>query len=81
MSQSFTELRVAIFISYCLLASCSCSGFTDANGYGSCQKIMGKGPICYVNKPSICKDLVDSESMIERQYSWEACEKLGGKVD
>ena len=53
---------------------CSCNTFVDENGFGNCEKVKvegdKRGPICYVNKPSTCKDLVNANGM---DYSWEAC--------
>ena len=40
--------------------------------WGNCTGIYQSGPICYVNEPSNCSDLVFSKSIL-RHYSWEAC--------
>ena len=54
---------------------CSCSSFVNKNGFGKCLKdYKHKGPICYVNEPSNCKDLFGSTDSNEHQYSWTACE-------
>ena len=53
---------------------CSCSSYVDPDyGWGNCQKSYGKGPICYVNEPSTCTDIVDARSYGPTGYSWEAC--------
>ena len=51
---------------------CSCSDYVSNTGFGNCQKIFKKSPICYVNEPSTCTDLVKS-TLTGKQYSWEAC--------
>merc|ERR1712018_563901 len=51
---------------------CSCSDYVTSSGYGNCKKKFKIGPICYVNEPSTCTDLVESQSTGKR-YSWDAC--------
>lgn len=53
---------------------CSCGDFVTADtGLGMCQKdFNSKGPICYVNEPSTCSDLVRG-SNTGRLWSREAC--------
>ena len=63
------------------MGSCSCSEYVNANGFGNCTKVYGKGPICYVNKPSNCQDLQRSTTDPDKQYSWEACEKTQGNLE
>ena len=57
---------------------CSCSNHT-AGIFGRCRSKYERskyksGPMCYVNEPSNCTDLVFSKSQ-KRWYSWEACVK------
>ena len=60
---------------------CSCNkrlGMWDKQQYmGVCKMNWGnQGPICYVNEPSTCKDLMWSEKDKNGKragYSWEAC--------
>ena len=62
------------------LDNCDCNEYVSANGYGNCKKVYGKGPICYVNQPSTCQDLRNSNSDVGKQYSWEACKQLPGNI-
>ena len=39
---------------------CSCNELVGKSGYGRCEKEFVVGPVCYVNQPSTCTDLVDS---------------------
>ena len=50
---------------------CSCSD-TIINGYGDCKKKLRNKLICYVNEPSICPDLRES-NLLNKMYSAEAC--------
>ena len=59
------------------VGGCTCSDFVNKNGYGLCRKDYKDGPICYVNLPSQCKDLVNSSKDPSKKYSWEACKNLG----
>ena len=65
-----------------LIADCSCDPkitlrYKDGKEVGACNTIYknkgGNGPICYVNQPSSCKDLVANRNDPSKQYSWEAC--------
>ena len=57
---------------------CSCVPFKAQTGYGNCKKVYKKGPICYVNKPTTCSDVVDDDSQGPAGYSWEACHNYKG---
>lgn len=55
---------------------CSCSGFVNSKGYGQCKKSGLKFPeskFCYVNLPSTCAILVESETDLGRYASAEPC--------
>ena len=64
---------------------CYCKNLTDANGYGNCQasetrwyigEIFGTSRIpagCYVQLPSGCPDLKDSDMIPGEKTSEEAC--------
>ena len=60
---------------------CSCSSFVGKSGHGNCQKELQTGPMCYVNEPSTCTDLVDGNQhdTTEKRYSWEACNNNQGQ--
>ena len=60
---------------------CSCNDHVGKNWYGRCRKVYKKGPVCYVNQPSTCKDLVHSTTEKGEQYSWDACEKSQGNIE
>ena len=61
-----------------ILASCSCSNFiSSTTGYGKCIKDYFGSPICYVNEPSACTDVVTADSTGPTGYSWQACELHG----
>ena len=60
-----------------LIAECTCSEYVSSSGYGNCRKDHKGGPICYVNLPSECNDLVGSSKYPDRKYSWEACKNVG----
>ena len=68
---------IGIWFITLLNSGCTCSDFVNKNGYGNCRKDYKDGPICYVNLPSQCKDLVDSSKDPSKQYSWEACKNVG----
>ena len=56
---------------------CSCSDYITENGFGRCQKIKGISPMCFVNEPSSCSDLVSTSFGVK--YSWEACTNFFSK--
>ena len=64
------------------LGDCSCSPFVTETGYGNCQKPTRnepeKGPICYVNTPTTCSDVIDEDSRAPTGYSWDACNNHKG---
>merc|ERR1712051_1133720 len=58
-------------------AGCSCSDFTNENGFGKCKKghsTFGGSSICYVNLPSSCLDLIQSKTHSGRYLSADACQ-------
>ena len=55
---------------------CSCNNYVSELGYGKCEKDFRGGPVCYVDQPSACTDVVDSKTEPGKQYSWEACSRL-----
>merc|ERR1712051_952964 len=58
-------------------AGCSCSDFTNENGFGKCKKghsSFGGSSICYVNLPSSCLDLIQSKTHSGRYLSADACQ-------
>jgi len=57
-------------------ATCSCSDFVTPGGYGKCQKTYLGKPICYVNEPTTCPDVV--ESLYPTGLSWQACLNYNG---
>ena len=62
---------------YNLAPECICKDFVSASGYGNCKKTspsIGK-VTCYVQQPSSCKDLRNSETNPGEQSSATACEK------
>ena len=67
------------------IESCTCSDFTNENGFGKCQKasVRSVSPqaidamVCYVNQPSNCNDLYDSTTNPDKQLSAEACRYTG----
>jgi hypothetical protein len=65
--------------SYFVIADdCSCRNFVDSAGFGNCELSNHNGPLCYVNEPSSCTDLV---TVVEgEQYSNEACAKISGNI-
>ena len=58
------------------LATCSCSDFVTPGGYGKCQKTYLGKPICYVNEPTTCADVV--ETLYPMGYSSQACLNYNG---
>jgi len=55
---------------------CICSNFVNANGYGQCKKGVSShqgARICYVELPSNCKDLVESQTSPGIFWSTEPC--------
>lgn len=73
------------FLRFLLLSvngDCSCMDYVNADGFGNCLKQAGhlRGPHCYVNQPSTCKDIKTSTTEEGKQYSVEACEKNQGKM-
>ena len=55
---------------------CSCSDFTNRNGFGRCRKSdsdFGGRRSCYVNLPTTCSDLVRSNSNWGKFLSADAC--------
>ena len=59
-------------------ANCTCSNFINENGYGNCQKLNRGLPLCYVNEPSDCTDLIFIKRT-GRSVSWKACTSSFGK--
>ena len=59
-----------------IFGDCSCNDYVSDLGYGKCRKEFRGGPVCYVNQPSACADVADSENEPEKQYSWEACSRV-----
>ena len=56
------------------IGGCSCSNHISFSGYGNCQQLYEGRPLCYVNEPSACSDLRDSNTETEGiQWSFEAC--------
>ena len=54
--------------------NCKCTNYVSNNGYGNCSKDYGdKGPLCYVEEPSTCPDVVNSQSEKGKRFSYEAC--------
>ena len=53
------------------IEDCTCSDYT-AGPFGKCTNNYKSRPICYVNEPSNCSDLVFSKTQ-SRRYSWDAC--------
>ena len=39
------------------------------------KKDLNKIRLCYVNEPSTCSDIQDSEKYSDKRYSYEACKK------
>ena len=67
------------------IARCDCSSFTTEScnkkgckTYGNC---IGRNPICYVNEPSNCQDLKDSEKHPGKRYSSEACRDIKFRIN
>ena len=50
------------------------------SGYGNCQKSHLNGPICYVNEPTTCIDVVNDGSQGSTGYSWDACQNREGNA-
>ena len=50
--------------------TCSCKTFVDGNGFGNCGEAYNGKTLCYVNTPSSCGDLVESDGKL---WSFEAC--------
>lgn len=61
-----------------ILGGCNCKDFINPNGYGNCNKEYKRGPLCYVNQPSSCTDLMKSGSNKGERVSWQACEGTYG---
>ena len=60
-------------------SECSCSEEVGARGYGNCHQSYN-GPICYVNEPTTCTDVVNAGGGGRTGYSWEACQSRTGNV-
>ena len=63
--------------SHCLGGRCACKDFIDQNGYGNCRKKHNERLMCYVELPSFCGDLHDSEVTAGEKGSYEACSDPG----
>ena len=53
--------------------------YVTESGYGNCQKNYLNGPICYVNEPTNCSDVINAGSDGPTGYSWDACRNNTGK--
>ena len=67
-------------MSWNVLGTCSCSDFVTPSGYGKCQKTYQNKPICYVNEPTTCADVVEIDSQGPTGYSWQACLNYQSKL-
>ena len=60
----------------CVVSSCVCKTLVNGNGGGNCTRtsrhFAGKR-YCYVQLPSNCKDLIESNNIIGEKMSAEAC--------
>ena len=59
-----------------IAGDCACHDFTDAHGYGNCQKVhpsKNNLPVCYVNKPNNCPDSLENIETPGREISAYAC--------
>ena len=65
------------------VGDCSCSDHLSQDGYGKCEKahtsiwLIAKGKFCYVNLPTTCSDVRDSETEPGKKFAWEPCQ---GKI-
>ena len=70
----FATAYVIINSTYNYQGDCSCNTYIDVSGFGNCEKVKVEGdrsgPICFVNKPSTCNDVLNATGIY---YSWEAC--------
>ena len=56
-----------------ILGGCNCKDFVNENGYGNCNQKYKNKPICYVNQPTSCSDLIISSTNAGERGSWKAC--------
>ena len=61
-----------------ILGDCTCKRLANENGYGNCNKMYKRKPICYVNQPTSCTDLIKSKTNKGERVSWEACKGTYG---
>ena len=59
------------------VGDCSCLDYKTSQGYGKCKKVhpsyKSKGTFCYVNLPSTCSDVRDSQFEEGKKFAWEPC--------
>jgi len=76
LKQSGTNPEKYLSAQACQFIGCTCSSFVNPNGYGKCLREdsdFGGAVSCYVEKPSNCADLKQSETHPELYLSAEAC--------
>ena len=63
---------------------CSCNPYVSPDGWGDCRrKWTSKNPfvpLCYVDMPTTCTDVVYWDSKGPTGYSWEACQNRLGNI-
>ena len=68
-----SEITLGTIILFNILEDCTCKSLINKNGYGNCEKNYHGKPICYVNQPTSCKDLLKSTTNPGERISWKAC--------
>ena len=60
------------------VGDCSCSDYKSSSGFGNCEKDVVLNnvarKICYVNLPTTCSDVRESETEPGKKFAWEPCE-------